>query len=372
MDLTNKIFFKKHKRTDSSFLAEIKLNHPKGLNVLDKEMIVSLKNQLKKWSEDPAVSLIFIHGEGERAFCAGGDVKQIYFNIHDSKKNNKDPGLEIQDFFQKEYEMNYRMHNYSKPIVLWGHGFVMGGGLGLFMASSHPIVTESSKLSMPEISIGLFPDVGASYFLNQIQKNLGFYLALTGYRFNGTEALFLKVANLIFKDSDKSAVFQFLLNISFSNPRDFTQQIQDFQKSKSIRINQDNWIKNYENEIFKVVESKEIQTIYKNFKDTKIEDKKWLKNKDMFFKGSPTSAGVICEQLLKGEKLSLKEVFKMELVMAIQFARHFDFQEGVRALLVEKTGSPAWKVDSIPQLKKPWIEDHFKSLSGWTNPLDQL
>ncbi len=372
MEQTNKILFKEHKKSDGSFVAEVKLANPKAFNALTSDMILDLKNHLEKWKENPNISLVFIHGEGERAFCAGGDVKQLFYGIVNCRKQNKDPGLFVQSFFENEYRMNYLMHTYPKPIVLWGNGIVMGGGLGLFVAASHSIVTESSLFSMPEISIGLFPDVGGSYFLSQLEKNLGFYLALTACRFNGAEALFLNFSQLAFKDLHKQEVFDFLLSLSFAGKEEFDKKIKDFQEEKSFSLDQENWLKKYRDEIYQLVESKNIQVIYEKFKTTKLEDKKWLKNKETFLKGSPSSGGVICEQLKRGENLSLKEVFKMELIMAMQHARHFDFQEGVRALLIDKTGAPIWNPDHVKKLKNSWIQEHFKSLSGWTNPLDNL
>ena len=372
MSQTNKIFFQEHERQDGSFLAEVKLTNPRSFNALDLDMISALKNHLESWEKNSKISFIFIHGEGEKSFCAGGDVKQLYHGIVNCREKNEDPGLLVQPFFETEYRTNYLMHTYSKPIVLWGHGLVMGGGLGLFAASSHSIVTESSSFCMPEISIGLFPDVGGSYFLNKLEKNLGLYLALTSCRFNGTESLFLKFSQLAFKDSDKEEVFNFLLSFSFKEPEDFDKKIKEFQKKKEISFDQENWFKKYEDQINQTIESKEIQVIYENFKNSKIEDKKWIKNRDNFLKGSPSSAGVICEQLSRGEGMNLKEVFKMEMIMAMQHARHWDFQEGVRALLVEKTGSPAWNPSNIKELKNSWIQEHFTTTPGWANPLDNL
>jgi len=366
------ICFKEHIKKDGSILAEVQLTRLKHLNVLDLDMILSLKNHLEIWHKRSEVSLIFIHSEGEKAFCAGGDVKQLYEGIQKCKEQNEDPGLFVQNFFENEYATNYLMHTYTKPIVLWGHGIVMGGGLGLFAAASHPIVTESSLFAMPEITIGLFPDVGGSYFLNQMDKGFGLYLALTACRFNATEALFLNLSQLSFKDQDKQKVFDFLLSCSFQGKDNFNKEIKKFQMKEQNIFDQENWLQKYENEIHQLVESKNIHTIYENFQKSLVQDSKWLKNKNNFLNGSPTSAGIICEQLRRGATLSLKEVFQMELVIAMQCARYEDFSEGIRALLIEKTGAPRWKIDVIDKLKDSWIQDHFKGLSGWINPLQNL
>ena len=371
MKFSEFIFFQEHQKTDGNCIGEVKLNNPKRFNALNSSMILSLKDKLIEWKENKKIDLIFIHGEGDKAFCAGGDVKSIYHKIKESQAEDKDPGLAVQSFFEEEYKTMYLMHTYPKPIVLWGHGITMGGGLGLFMASSHSIVTESSVLAMPEVSIGLFPDVGGSYFLNLLKKNIGWYLALTGHRMNGTEAHYLNMSKLCFKDSHKEEVFQFLLS-SFESRQDFDQKIKQFQNNKQISLDQKNWIQNFEKEIVNLIEKKSLKTIYNKIKEIEIQDVVWLKNKETFLKGSPSSLGVICEQLRRGESLSLKEVFQMELVMVMQHARHPDFSEGVRAVLIDKTGSPAWQPAHIKDIQDSWILEHFCPLPAWVNPLKDL
>lgn len=372
MEQTNNILFKEHKRSDGSLLGEIKLNSPKNFNALDLDIVSSLKKQLEQWQNQEDISLVYMHAEGEKAFCAGGNVKKLYHSIADCKKNKTDPGLAAATFFETEYRTNFLMHRYTKPIVLWGQGIVMGGGLGLFAGASHPVVTETSSFAMPEINIGLFPDVGGSYFLNGLPKNIGLYLALTSYRFNATEAQFLNMSNLCFENSSRQKLFDFLLSTSFQNKEEFNTQILNFQKEKGMDLKQENWIKEHQNHINILLESKDIQTIYKNFMDSKIEDAKWIKNKETFLKGSPSSAGIICEQLERGKNMSLKEVLQMELVIAMQCSRHSDFFQGVKAVLIDKTGNPKWNPDHIEKIKDSWIEEHFQPLSGWENPLKNL
>ena len=170
---------------------------------------------MREWKHKEKLAAVFIHSSGEKAFCAGGDVAQVYFSILESKKKGNDPALAVQDFFQTEYETDYMLSQLSPPVVLWGDGIVMGGGMGLFMASSHPIVTETSRLAMPEVSIGFFPDVGASYFLNQIENDMGKYLALTACPLNASEACFLNLTQWACRQRDKQNVFDFLLESSF-------------------------------------------------------------------------------------------------------------------------------------------------------------
>ena len=367
-----KVTFKEHPKPDGSFLGEIKLHRPEVLNVLDLEMILDIKNQLNKWKEDSRLSVVFLHGEGEKAFCAGGDVKGIYSSIISARQKKEDPGKAVQPFFENEYRLNYLIHIYPFPIVVWGHGFVMGGGMGLFLGSSHKIMTESSFLSMPEISIGLFPDVGASYVLSRLPFDIGWYLAFTGYRLNSVEAQFLNLADFYFKNADKEKVFQTLVSSSVDNKKEVSLVLKKIQQ-KGISSAQENRIEKYKNRMVSLFESKNLKDIYKKFCDiVGEEDEQWEKNRQVFLQGSPTSAGLICEQLKRAKNYSLKEVFQRDLVLALNCVRGFDFVEGVKTLLVEKSGVPQWKPDSIEKLEESQIQKYFDSPSGWTNPLQDL
>ena len=359
--------FKEHKRQDGSLLGEILLNRPKALNTLNGQMISSIKLQLEKWKD--RVSLVFLHGEGDKSFCAGGDVKSVYNLISDAREKGEDPGKAVESFFREEYQMDHLMHTYPHPIVTWGHGIVMGGGMGLFSASSHPIVTETSVFAMPEISIGLFPDVGGTYFLNTLPDLMGLFLALTGYRWNATEALFLNLSNLHQPHSKKDKVFQFLLANKFKDKEDLTDKLKKIQKDK---MSLENVLQDYQEKIQSLMESEDIKEIALQLKEASFEHERLKKAQETFLKGSPSSAGVICEQLKRGKQMVLKDVFQMELVMVMQCARHFDFFEGVRALLVEKTGNPSWNPKTIEELRDSWIQEHFQAHSGWTNPLKNL
>ena len=366
MNLSEQVIFKEHPRSDGTFLGEIKLNNPKALNALTLGMIRSIKDQLNQWKQNEKVALIFLHGEGERAFCAGGDIKSLYSLILKAREEKTDPGLAVEPFFREEYKMDYLLHTYPKPVVVWGQGIVMGGGMGLFQAGSHSIVTDTSLLAMPEISIGLFPDVGGSWFLSRLPDKLGGYLALTGCHLNSTEVLFLGWSQLYFKNQEKDEVFKNLLSMGFQNGEDLTHRLQKLQTNFPAS---ENWIEKNKDLISQVVQSEDVKTIYTELKKSSVEDKKWNKNREVFLKGSPTSAGIICEQLKWGQDKNLKEIFQMELVLAMQCARHSDFAEGVRALLVEKTGQPAWEPKDINLLKNAWVQEHFTAPLGWVNPL---
>ena len=179
------------------------LNAPKSLNALSLPMIDILLLQLKIWLADDAVAVIVFQGAGDKAFCAGGDVVSVYHDLlakHQINGRNTLNDDEIAsclgvEFFTKEYQLDQLIHHASKPILMLADGYVMGGGIGLVAGASHRIVTEKTVMAMPEITIGLYPDVGASWFLNQMPKGVGLFLGLTGMTFNGSDAKRLKMAD---------------------------------------------------------------------------------------------------------------------------------------------------------------------------------
>ena len=367
-----KVIFKEHLKPDGSFLGEVRLNRSEFLNALDLEMILAIEDQLNKWKENPRLSAVFLHGKGDKAFCVGGDIKHVYSSIILARESGIDPGQALQPFFEHEYRLDYLIHAYPFPVIVWGHGFVMGGGMGLYLGGSHRIMTESSCLSMPEINIGFFPDVGVSYALGRLPFNVGWYLALTGYRLNSVEAHFLNLVDFYFENTDKQKVLQTLISSSFTGKEEVSLILRNIQK-KDVSSSQKNTIEKYKNKIAVLFHSKKLKDIYKQFYNSfEREDKIWEKSRQAFFRGSPTSAGIICEQLKRVGVCSLEEVFQMDLMLALNCVRGSDFAEGVKTLLVEKKGMPKWKPDSIEDVTESQIQKYFNSPSGWTNPLQDL
>ena len=166
----------------------ITFNRPAALNALSHEMSLAIEAKLDAWRGDAEVDLVIIDAVGERAFCAGGDIAAVY---HAGKAGQMDAG---RDFWADEYRMNAKIAEYPKPIVAFMQGFVMGGGVGISAHGSHRIVTERTKLAMPETGIGLFPDVGGGWFLSRLEGRVGPFLALTGARLDGAECLWAGLA----------------------------------------------------------------------------------------------------------------------------------------------------------------------------------
>ena len=167
----------------------ITLNRPQALNALTYEMILGIEAAMDRWRDDPEVALVLIDGEGERAFCSGGDIAEMYAS---GQRGDLDYGRQ---FWRDEYRINAKIAEYPKPVVTLLHGFTMGGGVGVGCHASHRVVCESSRVAMPECSIGLIPDVGGSYLLAQAPGLVGTYLGLTGDRMDAGDAIYAGFAD---------------------------------------------------------------------------------------------------------------------------------------------------------------------------------
>ncbi|KDB97461.1 enoyl-CoA hydratase/isomerase family protein, partial [Bordetella bronchiseptica] len=171
------------------------LNAPQTLNGLSLEMVELLDARLRAWAEDAAVAMVILQGAGEKAFCAGGDLHGLYRSMRENTSGDAWANTHARRFFEHEYRLDYLIHTYPKPVLCWGHGIVMGGGVGLMMGASHRVVSETTRMAMPEITIGLFPDVGGSWLLNRMPGRTGLFLALTGAHVNASDAFFAGLAD---------------------------------------------------------------------------------------------------------------------------------------------------------------------------------
>jgi len=181
------------------------LNTPKSLNALSAEMCQLLAQQLDNWQSDDQVVALVLKGAGDKAFCAGGDIRKLYDSMSASAPM---PNPYATEFFSHEYRLYRQMHFYPKPLILWGDGIIMGGGMGLMAGCSHRLVTERTRFAMPEVTIGLFPDASGSWFLQRMPAKTGLFLGLTGAMCNGNDALLANLAEYAVASSDYDAIIQ--------------------------------------------------------------------------------------------------------------------------------------------------------------------
>jgi len=340
----------------------ITLNSEKTLNSLSLEMIEELKAVLEYWKISGEVACIFLQGAGEKALCAGGDVRKLHDAIIEQQSidGTKVP-QQCFDFFSKEYQVDYLIHTYPKPVIVWGHGIVMGGGIGIMVGASHRIVTERSKLAMPEITIGLYPDVGGTWFLNKMPSAYGIYLGLTGARLDGADCKFLGLADYYISSSSKVALLDALDHAQWNgnNHQTVSAILENISKETSTPESQAQIHHSF-------IAQFEGANSLEEFREILIQhpDKdEWINTGIKSFEtGSPSSAHIIFRQLKEGENLSLEEVFQSELNLSCQCCIHPDFAEGVRALLVDKDLSPKWQPATLPDITKEWVDSYFTPL----------
>jgi enoyl-CoA hydratase/carnithine racemase len=349
-------------------IAQITLNNPKALNALNVEMIEAMQLALDTCENDDKIKAVFLQGKGSKAFCAGGDVVGLYHSMTETDKG--DIPEKASQFFTKEYQLDYRLHTFSKPIISWGNGIVMGGGIGLAAACSHRVVTENSMYAMPEVTIGLYPDVGASWFFNRMPKNIGLFLGLTGSRITASDAIFTKLADFFVLDEFKNEILTELTTINWSdNAHDDVQNIIDNQASLSFDDIPTSHIRENYDEIQYLLQHCELEAIVNNL--TFVEPKtKWLGFAQKgFLKGCPMTYALVVEQIKRSKHMSLKQVFEMELIMSTRCAMNGDLQEGIRALLIDKDGQPKWSVKSVNDISDEKIEEFFTAPWNGEHPL---
>lgn len=354
---------------DGKTIKRVTLNAPKSLNALTLDMARRLAPQLAAWDADDDVACVFIEGAGDKAFCAGGDIISLYRGM----TGEGDPDYP-DAFFEHEYRLDYTLHVMRTPVITWGDGITMGGGIGIFVAGSHRVVTENSRLAMPEITIGLFPDVGGSWFLNRMPGRTGLFLGLTGAHINAGDALFTGLADRFLNADDRDAVLQALTQASdWSAPhetvghalRECAQASQAQAPESPVRAHFDR--------INALTDADTLAAIVANIQALASGDDKWLaKAAKSLSGGCPLTAHLVYAQIQHGAQLSLREVFMRELAMARQCARHDDFREGVRALLIDKDGQPAWRFASVADVPADAVTAHFAPSWQGEHPLADL
>lgn len=351
-----------------------RLNAEQSLNALSQSMIDLLGPRLTAWAEDPAIACVVLQGSGEKAFCAGGDVVSLYQSM---RENPGGTSQLAEHFFESEYRLDYQIHTYPKPILCWGHGIVMGGGLGLMAGASHRVVTERSRIAMPEVAIGFYPEVGATWFLNRMPGRTGLFLGLTGASINAADAMYVGLADYFLLSEQQADVFDALGDVDWSedtsvNHERLSQLLRGFAEPNLDRMPASK-VAEHRGLIDQITEQRSVEGILQALRSHENTDD-WLSNGLKSLEaGSPTSARIVIEQLQRGRHLSLKEAFILELNMSVQFTRQSDFAEGVRALLVDKDRNPKWSPARLEDVTASSIDKYFQPPSGFVpSPLADL
>ena len=353
-----------------------RLNAPRSLNALSLEMVRLLYSRLCEWDSDASIACVVLYGAGKKGFCAGGDVRSLYRAITEHGATATNPAALA--FFSEEYRLDYRIHLCRKPIVVWANGIVMGGGLGLLAGASHRVVTESSRLAMPEITIGLFPDVGGSWFLRRMPGYTGLFAALTGASLNAHDAKIASVADYFLADTQFEELRRRLQSACWQSSADenrgiVTEILAVLTRDSTAALPPSN-LQRHAVTIDAFFAHGDLADAVERIWDARGQDQ-WLERAaNALAGGSPTSASLIWELHRRALTLSLADVLRMELVVAMQCCAHPDFREGIRALLIEKGTKPRWTPDRLQSISPQWLAEHFREPAwpGGQHPLHNL
>ena len=344
------------------------LNRPKALNALTLPMVRALTSALLRWRDDPAVAAVAIRGMGRDgpfgSFCAGGDIR--FF--HQAALAGS-PRLE--DFFTEEYTLNHLIHRYPKPYLAFMDGIVMGGGMGISQGASTRIVTERSKLGMPETGIGLFPDVGGGYFLSRLPGSAGEWLALTGQVLDGPQALGLGLADACLPVGALPVAWAALPGLDWTNSRSLTNWLATYSIANNSAATRPEG--QFDSFFPRATVSDIVQALESAGGDWATQTAATLRQR------SPLMLHVVLEQIRRARSLSLADDLRMErdLVRHCFFTEHLgrsggssETVEGIRALAVDKDHRPKWQPTRIEYVTPEMVAPFF--VSPWPAQMHPL
>ncbi len=323
------------------------LNRPKALNALTLEMIELMTRALLKWRTDDQIAGVIVKGAGDRAFCAGGDIRLLY-------AGKGGDGSYAHEFYSKEYQLNTLIHEYPKPYVAMMDGFVMGGGVGVAIHGARRIVGDRTMFAMPETGIGFYPDVGGSSFLPRLPGALGVWMALTGARLSAADTMYCGLAT-DYAPSDQLPMVINRLCEDAATPPDVGEIIDSLTGLPGASP----------------LEAKRglIDDIFGGscvedmVHDLERDGSDWAQKQLKILGGkSPVSLKVTLQQMIKGADLDFRACMQMELGLSLQFIKGVDFYEGVRALLIDRDNTPIWAPDHLGDITNDMVAKYFTAL----------
>jgi enoyl-CoA hydratase/carnithine racemase len=359
-----------HPTADGHHIGVLTLDSPASLNALSLPMIQALQRALTQWEQDPGVVCVVLQGAGEKAFCAGGDIRSFYYR----KQEESEQALfgYARDFFEQEYRLDHHIHRYAKPLICVADGICMGGGIGLFAGADFRVVTEKSLFAMPEVTIGLYPDVGASWFLSRMPGRLGLWLGLTGARFNGADAIGLGLADHAMTSRERAGLLPRLAQLGWGGkvaPREQIAQLLSGLQAEADQLLPAPVILPHQAKIDALLAGRTLQGVLDRLYDALFEPElgegSLAQARDICRGGSPISRAILWRQYWQARRQSLTEVFADELALSVNCVLRGDFVEGVRALLIDKDKSPRWQA---PPPGTDWLDAFYRWPEG-KNPL---
>lgn len=326
-------------------VGRIRLNRPKAIHALTTAMCEAISQVLEAWRGDPNVAAVLIdHAEG-RGFCAGGDIRML------ADSGARD-GVEARHFFRTEYQMNYRLFGYAKPIVAIMDGITMGGGVGLSLPARFRVATENTRFAMPETGIGLFPDVGAGWYLSRLPGRVGQFLALTGYRLDGAEAHALGLATHYLPAEALEGVKARIA----ADPQAIEAIL-----SEAAMPPPDARILAHRDAIDRLFASDDLERILAALE---ADGGEWARQqREVLATKSPQTMKVSLRLLYDGSLFTdFADEMRQEFAVAAHVVQRHDFIEGVRAVIVDKDNAPRWNPATAEDVTDHLIDQIFEPL----------
>ena len=329
----------------------VTLNRPRALNALSRAMCEALDAGLVAWRADPEVRAVLIKGAGERAFCAGGDIRSLYDLLTTGGV------AAAADFYALEYPMNARLHHFPKPYIALLDGIVMGGGVGVSVHGSHRVVTERTVFAMPETTIGFFPDVGATYVLSRLPGRLGMHLGLTSARLGAADCRAAGIATHCTAADRLEALERVLAEADLSGDAFVAvdRVLEDFRSDPgpaTLPALQSQIDRCYGRDRLHDV----IEALAEEATDWGAAQLEQIRSK------SPTSLAVTFRQLCVGATLDFDAAMRLEYRLVHRFLAGHDFREGIRALIIDKDNRPRWRPELLAEVDPAAVDAYFAPL----------
>lgn len=334
-------------------LVVVTLNRPRALNALSFAMCRTMYDGLASWEANPDVHAVLIKGTGERAFCAGGDIRWLYDVL---TSRGEGPALA---FYALEYPMNARLHHFTKPYIALLDGITMGGGVGVSVHGSHRVVTERTVFAMPETGIGFFPDVGATYVLPRLRGALGMYLGLSGARLGPADCVWAGIGSC-YVPSDRFEELEARLAEA-----DLAIDAHARVESVLDDLRGDPGRAPLAEQIGRIDACYGQRDLNAVLHALGAEQTGWGQTQlEQLSTKSPTSLAVTFRQLQEGAALSFDDAMRLEYRLVPRFLAGHDFREGVRALIVDKDGRPDWRPSRLEDVSAADVDAYFEPLRG--------
>ena len=322
----------------------ITLNRPKALNALTLAMVRKIHPQMQSWETDEDVALVIVRAAGDKAFCAGGDIRALY-------DWGRAGDASFLDFYREEYQLNTYIKRYPKPYVALMTGITMGGGVGVSVHGSHRVATEGLTFAMPETGIGLFPDVGGTYFLPRCPGEIGMYLALTGSRLKAADALYAGIVSHYVPSHAIPGLIDVLVDSG-----DITAAMEKVAEDPGRPP-----ILEFQDAIDRCFAAEGVEEVLARLD---AEATEWAEKAAATIRTkSPTSTKIAFRQVREGARSEFEECMRIEYRMVNRIFTGEDFFEGIRAVVIDKDQTPRWNPATLSEVSDETVDAYFAPLA---------